>query len=62
MANVVVRSFQKRGITIRTGTKVIGHEPTGSGTKVLVEGGEPVEADAVIVSVGPAARTPTCSA
>ena len=52
VANVVVRSFQKRGITIRTGTKVVGHEPTGSGTKVLVEGGEPVEADAVIVSVG----------
>jgi dihydrolipoamide dehydrogenase len=52
VANVVVRSFQKRGITIRTGTKVVGHEPTGSGTKVLVEGGDPVEADAVIVSVG----------
>ena len=52
VANVVVRSFQKRGITIRTGAKVVGHEPTGTGTKVLVEGGDPVEADAVIVSVG----------
>ena len=52
VANVVVRSFQKRGITIRTDTKVVGHEPTGTGTKVLVEGGDPVEADAVIVSVG----------
>jgi dihydrolipoamide dehydrogenase len=52
VANVVVRSFQKRGITIRTGTKVTGHEPTGSGTRVLVEGGDPIEADAVIVSVG----------
>ena len=52
VANVVVRSFQKRGITIRTGTKVVGHEPTATGTKVLVEGGEPVEADVVIVSVG----------
>jgi len=52
VANVVVRSFQKRGITIRTGTKVVGHEPTGTGTKVLIEGGEPVEADAVIVSTG----------
>jgi dihydrolipoamide dehydrogenase len=52
VANVVVRSFQKRGITIRTGTKVVGQEPSGSGTKVLVEGGDPVEADAVIVSVG----------
>ena len=35
-----------------TDTKVVGHEPTGTGTKVLVEGGDPVEADAVIVSVG----------
>ncbi len=52
VANVVVRSFQKRGITIRTGTKVVGHERTATGTRVLVEGGEPVEADAVIVSVG----------
>jgi len=53
VANVVVRSFTKRGITIRTGAKVIGHEPNGNGaTRVLVEGGEPVEADAVIVSVG----------
>jgi dihydrolipoamide dehydrogenase len=53
VANVVVRSFQKRGITIRTGAKVVGHEPTGNGgTRVLVEGGEPVDADAVIVSVG----------
>ena len=52
VANVVVRSFQKRGITIRTGAKVVGHEPTSTGTKVLVEGGDPVEADAVIVSVG----------
>jgi dihydrolipoamide dehydrogenase len=52
VANVVVRSFQKRGLTIRTGVKVVGHEPTGNGTKVLVEGGDPVEVDAVIVSVG----------
>jgi dihydrolipoamide dehydrogenase len=52
VANVVVRSFQKRGLTIRTGVKVTGHEPTGNGTKVLVEGGDPVEVDAVIVSVG----------
>jgi dihydrolipoamide dehydrogenase len=52
VAQVVVRSFQKRGITIRTDARVTGHEPTGSGTKVLVEGGEAVEADAVIMSVG----------
>ncbi len=52
VANVVVRAFGKRGIIIRTGTKVVGHEPTATGTKVLVEGGDPVETDIVIVSVG----------
>ena len=52
VANVVVRAFGKRGITIRTGTKVIGHELTPTGTKVLVEDGDPVETDIVVVSVG----------
>jgi dihydrolipoamide dehydrogenase len=52
VANVVVRAFGKRGITIRTGAKVIGHELTATGTKVIVEGEEPVETDIVVVSVG----------
>jgi dihydrolipoamide dehydrogenase len=52
VANMVVRAFGKRGITIRTGVKVTGHEPGPSGTRVLVEGGDPVEVDAVVVSVG----------
>jgi dihydrolipoamide dehydrogenase len=52
VAGVVVRSFQKRGLTIKTGVKVVGREDTAAGVKVLVEGGEPVEADAVVVSVG----------
>jgi dihydrolipoamide dehydrogenase len=52
VANVVVRAFQKKGIIIRTGARVTGHEPTGSGTRVLVEGADPVEVDVVIVSVG----------
>jgi dihydrolipoamide dehydrogenase len=52
VTNVVVRSFSKRGIAIRTGAKVVGHEPTETGTRVLVEGGEPVDTDIVIVSVG----------
>jgi dihydrolipoamide dehydrogenase len=52
VTNVVVRSFSKRGIAIRTGAKVVGHEPTDTGTRVLVEGGEPVDTDIVIVSVG----------
>jgi dihydrolipoamide dehydrogenase len=52
VANVVARAFAKRGITIRTSAKVTGHETTASGTRVLVEEGEPVETDIVIVSVG----------
>jgi len=51
-ANVVVRAFKKRGIEIRTGVQITGHEPTGSGTKVLIEGADPVEVDVVVVSVG----------
>jgi dihydrolipoamide dehydrogenase len=49
---MVVRAFQKRGITIKTATKVTGHEPNGTGTRVLIEGGEPLDVEAVVVSVG----------
>ena len=53
VANVVVKSFKRKGIDIRTGVKVTGHEPkAGGGTVVQVEGGEPVETDLVVVSVG----------
>jgi dihydrolipoamide dehydrogenase len=52
VANMVVRAFQKRGITIKTATKVTGHEPNGTGTRVLIEGGEPLDVEAVVVSVG----------
>jgi len=52
VANVVVRAFKKRGIEIRTSVNITGHEPTDSGTKVLIEGADPVEVDVVVVSVG----------
>jgi dihydrolipoamide dehydrogenase len=52
VANVIVRSFKKRGIDIRTGVKVLGHEPTGATTRIQLEGTEPVEVEKVIVSVG----------
>ena len=53
LANVVVRSFQKKKIDIKTGVAVKGHTPTGSGSTVLSFGeGEALEVDAVIVSVG----------
>jgi dihydrolipoamide dehydrogenase len=53
VAAVVVRSFNKRGIDIRTGARVNGHTPNGQGgTTVHLEGSDPLEVDAVVVSVG----------
>jgi dihydrolipoamide dehydrogenase len=53
LANVVVRSFQKKKINIKTGVAVKSHAPTGSGSTVISYGeGETLEVDAVIVSVG----------
>ena len=52
LANVVVRSFGKKKINIKTGVAVTGHKPTGSGSTVVSFGdGETLEVDAVIVSV-----------
>jgi dihydrolipoamide dehydrogenase len=53
VANVVVRSFQKKKIDIRTGVKVTGHTPDGAGgTTVHFGDGENLAVDAVVVSVG----------
>jgi dihydrolipoamide dehydrogenase len=58
VANVVVRTFKKKSIDIRTGVKVMGHTPTATGgtTVHFVDGdGSDVanlEVDAVVVSVG----------
>ena len=53
LANVVVRSFGKKKIAIKTGVAVTGHKPTGNGSTVVSFGeGETLEVDAVIVSVG----------
>jgi dihydrolipoamide dehydrogenase len=53
VAAVVVKSFKKKNIDIRTGVKVNGHEPIASGgTTVLFGEGERLDVDAVIVSVG----------
>jgi dihydrolipoamide dehydrogenase len=51
-AQVVERSFKKRGIEVRTGVKVTGHEPSDGGTVVNIEGGDPIKTDVVVVSVG----------
>ena len=53
VANVVVRSFKKNNIDIRTGVKVLGHTPTATGgTTVHFGEGENLEVDVVVVSVG----------
>ena len=57
LANVVVRSFKKKQIDIRTGVKVMGHTPNGQGGTVVhtIVGdgeGEDLEVDVVVVSVG----------
>ncbi len=52
VADVVVRSFKKRGIDVRTGVKVAGHEPSGETTTISVEGGDPIKTDLVVMCVG----------
>ena len=54
VADVVVRSFKKRGIDIRTGVKTTGHTPAADGgsTAIHIEGAEDLVVDLVVVSVG----------
>jgi len=53
LANVVVRSFRKKNIDIKTGVMVNGHTPNGNGgTTVHFGDDEHLDVDAVIVSVG----------
>jgi dihydrolipoamide dehydrogenase len=57
VANVVVRSFKKKNIDIRTGVKVTGHTPNGNGGTTVHFGAEGeesqhLEVDAVVVSIG----------
>ncbi|MHB1930209.1 MAG: dihydrolipoyl dehydrogenase [Acidimicrobiales bacterium] len=54
VADVVVRSFKKRGIEIRTGVTVTGHRPAGDGRTTAVQfgDGDEVAVEAVVVSVG----------
>ncbi len=51
VTKVIERSFKKRGMDIRTGVSVEGHEPTGAGTTVRIAG-DAIEVDVVVVSVG----------
>jgi dihydrolipoamide dehydrogenase len=51
------RIFRKQGFDIRTETKVTGAERKGDRVTVTVEGGDPIEADYVLVAVGRRAYT-----
>ena len=52
VADVVVRSFKRRGIDVRTGVQVEGHEPSGEQTTVRLGDGSSVTVDAIVMSVG----------
>jgi dihydrolipoamide dehydrogenase len=54
VADIVVRSFKKRGIAIHTGVKVEGHTPNADGTATTVHfgDGQQIEVELVVMSVG----------
>jgi len=54
ITQVVLKSFKQRGIDVRTGVAVTGHEPNddGRGTSVKFGEGESIEVDLVVMSVG----------
>jgi dihydrolipoamide dehydrogenase len=54
ITRVVLKSFKDRGIQVRTGVSVNGHEPHDhdGGTKVLFGEGESIDVETVVVSVG----------
>src|SRR5215210_6829471 len=52
VVDVVVRSFKKRGMTVRTGVTVEGHEESNGQVNVRLGDGETVTVDKVVVSVG----------
>ncbi len=57
VATVVARAFKKRGIEIRTGVSISGHTPKKGKTTIAIEGGDDVDVDMVVMSVGRRPRT-----
>jgi dihydrolipoamide dehydrogenase len=53
VVRAVQQSFKKRGIDVKTGVQVTGHQPRdGGGTTVQYGEGESIDVDVVVVSVG----------
>ncbi len=58
IVRTVARSFKKRGIDVKAGVTLHGHQPAASGGTVVSFGdGEELSVDAVVVSVGRRPRT-----
>ncbi len=52
LVDVMVRSFKKRGIGIRTGVGVTGHSPNGGGTTLTLADGSSLAVDQIVVAIG----------
>ncbi|MFA9565337.1 MAG: dihydrolipoyl dehydrogenase [Acidimicrobiales bacterium] len=52
VTKAVQRAFKKRKITVRTDVMVQGHTPGPDGTVLQLDGGEQIEIDLVVMSVG----------
>lgn len=58
VTRVVLQSFKRKGIEVRTGVSVTGHTPGATGSTTVSFGdGEQIETDLVVVSVGRAPFT-----
>ncbi len=52
VADVVVRSFKRRGIDVRTGVRLEGHDPSGDQTTLRMGDGSTLTVDAVVMAIG----------
>ena len=52
VAAVVLKSFKRKGIDVRTGVKVTGHTPGDATTTIHLDGADDLEVARVVVSVG----------
>jgi len=59
VVTVMQRAFKKRGIDVRAGVTVTGHTPKKGSTTILIDGGEDVKVEMVVLSVGRRPRTET---
>jgi phenylglyoxylate dehydrogenase epsilon subunit len=51
-SSIIERAFIGKGVTLRTGEKVVGVEKTAKGCSIKLQSGGAIEADALLVGVG----------